>query len=70
MNYFLCILLNAHYIYQKAIQIKVTDLNELYTKELHNLYAPRNIIKRDEMDRACSMHGRDEKFIQNFGQKT
>jgi hypothetical protein len=24
----------------------------------------------DEMDRACSTRGRDEKCIQNFGQKT
>jgi len=25
---------------------------------------------KDEMDGACSMHGQDEKFIQNFSQKT
>jgi hypothetical protein len=26
-------------------------------------------IKDDEMDDTCNMHGRDEKCIQNFGQK-
>jgi hypothetical protein len=27
-------------------------------------------IKKDEMSNMCSMHGRDEKYIQHFGQKT
>jgi hypothetical protein len=27
-------------------------------------------VMKDEMGRACSMHRRDEKCIQNFGQKT
>jgi hypothetical protein len=30
----------------------------------------RVLIKEDEMKVACSMHGKDEKFIQNFCQKT
>jgi hypothetical protein len=25
------------------------------------------IVKEDEMGGACSTHGRDEKYIQNFG---
>jgi hypothetical protein len=27
-------------------------------------------IKEDDMNRACSMHGGDKKFIHNFGQNT
>jgi hypothetical protein len=27
-------------------------------------------VKNDEMDVACSMHGREKKFIRNFGRKT
>jgi hypothetical protein len=27
-------------------------------------------MKEDEMDRECSTHGRDEKYVQNFGRKT
>jgi hypothetical protein len=38
----------------------------LYNKELHNLYASPNIIrviKKDEMGRACSTDGRNDKCI-------
>jgi hypothetical protein len=45
----------------------------LHSEELHNLYASPNIIKVTKsrtMGRACSTHGRDEKYIQDFGQKT
>jgi len=46
----------------------------LHNEELHNLYATQNIIsdkiKMDEMSKACSLHRRDEKCIQDFGQKT
>jgi len=36
----------------------------LHNEELHNLH------DLDDMDRACSMHGRYDKGIQNFGWKT
>jgi cobalamin biosynthesis Mg chelatase CobN len=29
----------------------------------------RDQVKEDEMGGACSMHGRDEKFIRNFNRK-
>jgi hypothetical protein len=43
---------------------------KLYNEKLHNLNASPNIIKEDEIGGACSTHGRDEKYIQNFGGKT
>jgi hypothetical protein len=42
-------------------------------EELHNVYTSLNtvvVIKRRRMCRVCSIHGRDEKCILNFGQKT
>jgi hypothetical protein len=44
----------------------------LHNEELHNLYTSTNVIKvikprRMRWSGACSMHGTDEKFIQNFG---
>jgi hypothetical protein len=44
-------------------------------EEFHNFHASPNIIKNDqikknEMGRACSTHGRDEKCIKYFGWKT
>jgi len=42
----------------------------LHNEELNNFYASPNIIrviKEDEMYGAYSTHGRDEKYIQNFG---
>jgi hypothetical protein len=41
---------------------------------VHNLYFSANVIrltkfKMDEMGRACSMHGKDEKCVQNFDWK-
>jgi hypothetical protein len=45
----------------------------LHNEELHNLYTSPNIIRviesRDEMGRPCSMHGRNLKYVQNFGRK-
>jgi hypothetical protein len=40
----------------------------LHNEGLHNLYSSPN-VKEDEMGRACSPHGRDEKCRQNFGRK-
>jgi len=37
---------------------------------LHQTLLLDDQIKEDEMDRACSMRGRDEKCIQNFSQET
>jgi hypothetical protein len=44
---------------------------KLHNEELHSLYSSPNIImvnsiKEDYMSRECSMHGGDEKCIQNF----
>jgi hypothetical protein len=45
-----------------------------HNEERHYLYISPNVIRviksKSGMDRACSMHGRDEKCISNFGQKT
>jgi len=45
-----------------------------YVNNLRNKFRISNYsggnIKEDEMSVACSMHGRDEKCIQNFDQKT
>jgi len=45
----------------------------LHSEELHNLYASShnisNQVKEDEMGGACSTHEKDEKCVQNFGQK-
>jgi hypothetical protein len=41
---------------------------KLNSKELHNLYSSKDIIKMIE-SRRCSTHGGVEKFIQNFGSK-
>jgi hypothetical protein len=44
----------------------------LHNEEFHNLYASPNVnrmIKQRRMGRACTIHERDEKCIQNFGQK-
>jgi hypothetical protein len=53
----------------------VGDQIGVHIKELHNLYASPNIIsmmqiKKDEMSGTYITHGKDEKCIQNFGQKT
>jgi len=45
----------------------------LHEKELHDSYASPNIIKlirENEMGGSCGMHGKGEKCIQSFGQKT
>jgi len=45
----------------------------LHNKEFHNLYGPPNItmvIMSRMRWHPCSTHGRDEKVIQNFGQRT
>jgi hypothetical protein len=46
----------------------------LHNEELHNLYNSLNatrVIKSSRMrGGACGMHGKDEKCIQNVGQKT
>jgi len=42
-------------------------------EDLHSLYSTPNIIRRGNRrgwdGRTCSMHGRDEKCIQNINQK-
>jgi hypothetical protein len=41
--------------------------------KFHNLYPNKYYYSdqiKDDMGRVCSMHGRDEKFIQNFSHKT
>jgi hypothetical protein len=46
---------------------------EMHAAELHNLYSTTNIIYDDQIKdigRAYSMHGRDEKCIQNFRWKS
>jgi hypothetical protein len=53
----------------------VGDWRRLHNEDLHNLYTSPNIIrvikmKEDEMSRACSMDGRDEKYIQQICWKT
>jgi hypothetical protein len=48
------------------------EWRRLHSEVLRNLYTSPNIIriiKEDEIDRACSTHGRD-KIVQNFGRKT
>jgi len=46
----------------------------LHNEEFHKVrfakYYLGGQMKGDEMARACNTHGRDEKYIQNFGQKT
>jgi len=43
----------------------------LYNEELHNLHTlPAVITVTKSRSVRCSIHGRDEKCIQNFGQKT
>jgi hypothetical protein len=37
---------------------------------MYKINAQGDEIKEGGMGRECSMHGRDEKCIQNFGQKT
>jgi hypothetical protein len=53
---------------------KVTGaLIKLHNEALHNLYYSLILFddktKEDELGRVCSAHGRDEKFVQNFGWK-
>jgi hypothetical protein len=38
----------------------------LHNGELHKLYTPQDIIRVNEMDEACSTHGRDEKCVEYF----
>jgi hypothetical protein len=48
------------------------EWRKLHNKELHNLYSSPAIIrqvKANEVDGACSMHGRGEKNVQGFGGK-
>jgi hypothetical protein len=44
-------------------------LNEEFSNEHSTKYYLSNQIKEDEMGGKCSMHGRYEKYIQDFGQK-
>jgi hypothetical protein len=50
------------------------DWRRLHNKELHNLYASRDVIRviksRNMRGRACRTRGRDEKGILNFSGKT
>jgi len=44
---------------------------KLHIEEIHKWYDTSIIIRViNEMVRSCSMHGREEKFIQNIGQNT
>jgi hypothetical protein len=45
----------------------IEDWIKLYSEELHNLYTSPDVIKEDEMGRACSMHGQDAECTQGFG---
>jgi hypothetical protein len=42
---------------------------KLYNKELYDVRVLHQ-IKEDKMEGTCSTHGRDEKVIKNFSQKT
>jgi hypothetical protein len=47
----------------------------VHNEELHNLYTSPNVIRVIKsrgmrIGGSCSMHGRDEKSVQNFGRKT
>jgi hypothetical protein len=51
----------------------VAGWRRLHNEELHNLYASLNIIRAIKPRRTggtYSTHGKDEKCIRNFGQKT
>jgi hypothetical protein len=50
------------------------DWRRLHNEKLQNLCASAGVIaviksSEDVMGRACSRHGRNEKFEQNFGRK-
>jgi hypothetical protein len=48
------------------------EWRKLHNEELHNLYLSPDIIrqvKANEVGRACSTHGREEKSVQGFGGK-
>jgi hypothetical protein len=51
----------------------VIDWRKLHNEKLHNLYSSPSIIRRssqgDKMDRACSMHEGEKKYIQDFDGK-
>jgi hypothetical protein len=48
------------------------DWRRLQNEEPHKLYASPNVVRvtKSSDGGACSMHGRDEKYIQKFGRKT
>jgi hypothetical protein len=52
---------------------EVAEWTKLHNEELHNVCSPTyyfgDQIKEYEMGGACSAHGRDEKCVQNVGQK-
>jgi hypothetical protein len=53
----------------------MATLERPHNEELHNFhgftkYCYSDQIKEHEMGRACSIHGTDEKRIQNLGRKT
>jgi hypothetical protein len=48
------------------------EWRKMHNEELHNLYSSPHIIRQveaNEVDGACSMHGRGEKSVQGFGGK-
>jgi hypothetical protein len=53
----------------------VEGWRKLHYEELHNLYSSPSMIrmikiKEDEMDKACSTHGREEECVKDFSGKT
>jgi hypothetical protein len=44
-------------------------MKNFVTCTLKTRYYQRDQIKENEVDRACSMHGRDEEHIENHGRK-
>jgi hypothetical protein len=61
-------------VIKKGMEV-ARNSRRLHDEELHNLHTSPNIIrshqsKEDVTGRACSTHGRDEKYTQNFFGKT
>jgi hypothetical protein len=53
----------------------IGEYRQLHKVERYDLYSSPNIIrvikvKKDDMDGACSMHGRQERCIQSVGGET
>jgi hypothetical protein len=61
-------------IYEPKREEVAGDWRRLHNEELHNIrfnkYYLSDQNKEDEMERVCSIHGKNEKCVHNFGRKT